>query len=219
MNELRYAVRALMARPLFSAVSALLLAIGIGATTSVYSVVHGVLLTPLPFAEPDRLVRIWNNDVERGFSHFPVTYPELQRWRETNTHFDAMAAMWNSGPFDAVMTRDGVAERVNMLVVTTNFFDTLGVSAMHGRTLLDDDRAGGDAPAMVVSHRLWESAFSSDPGVVGKSVRLLYGPFDRYRIVGVLPPGVDYPSDAEVYVPVLAIYPDWETSRRFEAVR
>ena len=88
MNDIAYALRGLRARPLFAATAILILGIGIGATTAVFSVVNGLLLQPLPYPDQDHLVRIWNNDVDRGFSHFPVTYPELQRWRDASESFE-----------------------------------------------------------------------------------------------------------------------------------
>ena len=94
MHDLFLAFRRLLARPVFAFTATLVLALGIGATTAAFTLVSAVLLEPLPYPQPDRLVRIWKNDVERGFDGYPIVYPEYELWREASASFDEAALMW-----------------------------------------------------------------------------------------------------------------------------
>lgn len=127
-------VRRLQQRPLFSVTVIAILALGIGATTAVFSVVNGLLLSPLPFPEADRLVRISKNDMHRGWSHYPVLDRELDVWRESSASFTGIAALRYTGAYDGTVTVDGSHRTVKILDVTTNYFDVLGVPAFLGPT-------------------------------------------------------------------------------------
>ncbi|HSF15012.1 MAG TPA: ABC transporter permease [Vicinamibacteria bacterium] len=209
-----HTLRTFQKRPLFAAAVVAILGLGIGATTAVFSVVNGLLLSPLPYPEPDRLVRISKNDLQRGWSHYPVLYEELEAWREASESFDGMAALWYTGPSDKAITVDGAHRSVSVLPVTANYFDVLGVSALLGRTFVPADEDGADAPPVVLSYQTWQNLLASDPDIVDTILPI---PGDAgYRVVGVLPPGVDYPSSAEAYVPLLAL-PAWRENRFFEA--
>ncbi|HXV65181.1 MAG TPA: ABC transporter permease [Vicinamibacteria bacterium] len=211
MTALVHTLRTFQKRPLFTAAVVAILGLGIGATTAVFSVVNGLLLSPLPYPEEDRLVRISKNDLQRGWSHYPVLYEELEAWREASESFEGMAALWYTGPSDKAVTIDGAHRSVSVLPVTADYFDVLGVSALVGRTFVPADEDGGDAPPVVLSYRTWQSLLASDPGVV-ETILPIPGDGAGYRVVGVLPPGVDYPASAEIYQ-----VPRWSKDQYFEA--
>jgi predicted permease len=126
-----------------------------------------------------------------------------------------MAALWYTVLSTGAVSVDGAPLSVNLLSVTTNYFDVLEVPALLGRTFLPEDEDAGDAPSMILSFRTWQNLFASDPNIVGKALPV---PGDdlAFRVVGVLPPGVDYPPEAEAYAPLLAL-PHWRKNRIFEA--
>jgi len=216
MKEIAYAIRGLRKRPLFAATTVLILGLGIGSTTAVFSVVNGVLLTPLPFPAPERLVAVWKHNVERGFTHDPLVYPEIVRWRDTSTSFTSAAGMSWHGAGTHTLTLDGTEHHPSTLLVTHEFFDVLEVPALHGRTFLPEDDAGGDAPALVLSHGFWRRAFEGDPGVIGRRVEMRVDLQESFRIVGVLPPGMEFPPDTDAYAVAVSINFGWRDSRTLE---
>ena len=217
MLDVVAAFRSFRARPLFALAVLLLLGLGIGATTAVFSVVHGLVLRPLPFPEPERLVRVYKNYVERDLSEFPLSYPELVRWREASTRLESAAGLWWFDTIDATLVVEQAPRHIRVAPVTSNYFDVLGASALVGRTFEPGDDAGGAAPALVLSHALWNRAFGEDEDVVGRTLRLLVGDHEAYRVVGVLPENRDYPESAEAYVVGIAAFDGWGENRRFEA--
>src|SRR5688572_22740267 len=136
LQDLRYAARALRKSPGFTAIAALTLALGVGATTATFSVVHAMMLRPLPFTEPDRLVRIWESNVERGWPTFAVSHPNYLDWRSQSDSSDSMAAVNNAG---LTMTPNRGAEIVLGLQVTATLLPTLQTAPVLRRTFLDDD--------------------------------------------------------------------------------
>ena len=199
-------VRTFQKRPLFAAAVIAILGLGIGATTAVFSVVNGLLLWPLPYPDADRLVRISKNDIQRGWSHYPVLYREFEAWQEASESFDDLAALHYTGPSNATITVDGAHRTISVLTVTTNYFDVLHVPAFLGRTFVPADEDAGDAPNVVVSYATWRNLLASDLDVVGSTFPVP-GDAKAYRVVGVLPPGADYPASAQVYLAELAMGP------------
>ena len=191
LQDLRYGWRTLTRAPGFSLVAVLTLALGIGANAAIFSVVNAVLLTPLPYANPERLVFIWNRMPTTNFLKAPVAAPDVVDYQRQTTLFEGVAATNNVA--DAGVTGDGNPERIQVAGVTGNFFDVLGVTPALGRSF----SAADDAPlpqnlppaqvppaAMILSHAFWERRFGADPAVVGKTIRV----DDQPRIVvGVLP--------------------------------
>ena len=129
LQDLRYAARALRKSPGFTLVAALTLALGVGANTAIFSVVNAVMLRPLPFAEPDRLVRIWESNVERGWPTFAVSHPNFLDWRAQADSFESLAAINNAG---FTLTSNGEAEIVLGLSVTATFLPTLKITPVAG---------------------------------------------------------------------------------------
>ncbi|HYY58645.1 MAG TPA: ABC transporter permease, partial [Pyrinomonadaceae bacterium] len=187
-QDVRYGVRMLLKRPGFSLVAVLALALGIGANTAIFSVVNAVLLRPLAFAEPERLVMVWGSAPQLGFDLLPATAAESQDWREHNQVFEHVAAFkswaWN-------MTGSNGPEQIWGARVSSTLFPALGVKPIMGRTFLEEeDRVGGNR-VVVMGHGLWQRSFGSDPSIIGKTVTLNSQP---YTVVGVMPPGFKFPG-------------------------
>lgn len=196
-RELRCAVRSLRSRPVLTVAALLLLALGLGINTAVLSVVHGVLLQPLPVTDEDRLVRMWKRDVARGFDHFPILYPEFEAWREGARSFESLAAVSNEGTWTRTLERDGRPSPVAVAVVSDAYFEVLGVRPVLGRGFRPQDATPGGEGAVVLSHRTWRERFGADAAVVGRAVEL-HG--RSMRVVGVAPPGFDLPAGAEIWM-------------------
>ena len=183
--DVRYAVRVLFRAPAFSLLAMLTLALGIGGDTAMFSVLDTYLFRPLPYPQPDRIVRVFRTSIHsQSWPHSAGSFFDQQA---QNTVFEHMAAYSWSNPS---LIDDSGAERLQGMRVTASFFPTLGVPAAHGRWFTDDeDRAGTQAVA-VVSDRLWRRRFGGDPAIVGCTVQL---DADRVTIVGVMPPAFDVP--------------------------
>ena len=193
-QDIRYGFRMLLKKPGFTAVAALALALGVGANTAIFSVVNGVLLRPLPFKDPERLVRLgeWSKEVP-GMS---ISYPNFKDWREQNRVFDGVAAT----QFDSYnLTGSDEPERLQGRNVSWNFFDVLGVRPALGRSFRPEEDHAGAPQVCVISHALWERRFGSDQKIVGKAVTLNGG---AYTVVGVLPAGYRYGTQTDVFVPI-----------------
>jgi predicted permease len=205
LQELRHAARALAHQPGFSAVVVLTLALGIGANTAIFSVVNAVLLEPLPYAEPDRLVRVWSafpvDQVARG-----TTSPlDLDDWRHGASAFDAIAGYPAVSVSGFVITGVDAPDELRTLHVTEDFFQAFGVEAELGRTLRNEDQQQEDNRVVVLSHGAWQRRFGGDPAVVGRGITLNGEPF---VVVGVMPASFEYPTaDIEVWTPI-SIIPD-----------
>ena len=166
----------------------LTLALGIGATTAMFSVVHAVLLKPLPFARPGELVRLWSS-----WTQYPlgsVADPELHEWRERAKTLAGIAAYTAPGGFTLAMP-GGEPETVGVAATSANFFDVLGVRSALGRTFLPGEDATGKNAVVVIGDRLWRRRFGSDPAVVGRTVSLQG---ETVTVVGVMPAAFAYPS-------------------------
>lgn len=186
-QDLSAAARALRRTPAFAAAAVLTLALGIGATATIFTVVNAVLLSPLPYEQPERRVALWNRWT--GFDKTWLSELEAVDYRRLCRTLAAVA-VWSSG--QANLTGGGEPVRVGYAEVTTNTFAVLGARPLAGRTFADDeDREGFDRVA-VISHRLWRSYFGGDPGVVGRTLRL---DGESRTIVGIMPAGFQLPTD------------------------
>ncbi|MGB8541013.1 MAG: ABC transporter permease [Candidatus Acidiferrales bacterium] len=194
IQDLRYGARMLRRNPAFTAIAVLTLALGIGANTAIFSVVHGVLLSPLPYNQPDRLVMIMESNPR--YAHVWVSYPNFRDWQRQAQSFLQMAAFMQQG-YD--LTNPGTPEHIDGSAVTAGFFGTLGVRLTLGRDFSPKEDQRGGAHALIISDRLWRNRFAQDPQVLGKPATL--DGMD-YFIVGVLPPGFRFWSDADVYTPL-----------------
>ncbi|MDQ3070009.1 MAG: ABC transporter permease [Acidobacteriota bacterium] len=183
-RDARLALRMLRSRPAFTAVALLTLGLGLGANTAIFSVVHAVLLRPLPFHEPDRLVFVWNTAPERPIDN--LTPGRLVDFRARATSFDAMAGLSH---VSLNLTGRGTPERLSAASVSANFFEVLGVRPLHGRTF--NPRGEADR-AVVLSHALWRTTFNSEP-LVGQAITLNGMP---HMVLGVMPEPFAWPTVA-----------------------
>jgi predicted permease len=197
-QDLRYGARMLLKRPGFTLVAVVTLALGIGANTAIFSVVNAVLLRPLPYPDPERLLVI---DQQYPRELAGAGEPKFLFWREHSQSFEALAAYSSYGDAGGNLSGGDEAEFVRGLRVSEDFFRVLGVSPAHGRAFTsDEDKPGGDRVA-ILSYELWRRRFGENPGVVGQTV-LLNG--KGINIVGVMPRGFRHGFNTDLYVPMQA---------------
>jgi putative ABC transport system permease protein len=203
MNDLRFALRQLLKSPGFTLVAVLTLALGIGANTAIFSIINGVLLKPLPYPEPDRLVTLWERSPQRGVEQERVSGPNYLDWRAQNTVLADLAVSpgWDGVERFNLVLPDGTT-KVRAGYNSASLFTTLGVKPLLGRALLlEEDRKEGNRVA-VLSHSLWQRHFNGDSNVLGQTLTLdTYGRRD-YTIVGVMPSGFGLPSRGELWLPL-----------------
>jgi predicted permease len=205
LQDLRYGVRMLGKKPGFTVVAVLTLALGIGANTAIFSVVNAVLLNPMPYRDADRLVEFWETNPLKNWTQATVAPANLFDWQKQSQSFDEIAAYMGSdktGPGIAglQLTGGGEPERVKALYVTGNVFSVLGVDAMIGRPLREEETWQGKHMVVVLSHALWQRRFGGDPGIIGQAISLN----GRNReVVGVMSPDFYFPSkEIELWVPM-----------------
>ncbi len=198
LQDIRYAIRTLIKNPLFTVIAVLCLALSIGANTAIFSVVNGVLLSPLPFEDPDELVRIYTvrkkADGSRDqFSLSPQTYVEL---RDGGKSFEQLALLRDR---TLSLTGAGDPERLEAVGATANLFQVLGIRPIRGRTINDDEDRPGGPNVAVIGYSLWQRQFAGNERIVGQTVT-----FDdiSYTVLGIMPQDFSYPSRTEVWVPL-----------------
>ena len=192
VHDLRYGLRTLARRPGFTAVATLVLALGIGSTTAIFSVVDAVVLRPLPYPDPARLVVLWEANERRRIPLMNLAPPNLADWRARSRSFEAIGA-WRNRSFTVV--RDGLAEQLAGGSLTHDMFDVLRVPPALGRTFTAEEHAGAGAPVALISHAYWRRAFAGDRTVVGQ---LLQVDGEPREIVGVMPEGFDFAPPVEL---------------------
>jgi predicted permease len=210
-HDLRYGARVLIKNPGFTLIAALTLALGIGATTAIFSVVNGVLLRPLPYKDPQKLAMVWatrHQDLE-----FPVMSADFADLRKQNQVFEQVTAFH---PQSLNFTGIGEPERLGGVVASTNLFTLLGIEAKLGRTFLPEEERPGNHRAVILSYGLWQRRFGADEQIIGKTISLNDEP---HTIVGVMPPGFQFPlkgamplawqfpGEVDIYIP-LAFTPE-----------
>jgi predicted permease len=188
VDDLKYAVRTLARAPVFAAVAILTLALGIGATTAIFCVVHGVLMKPLPYRDPDRLVNIWV-DLGVGNQSLPAVTPlDYVDYKQRTTLFEGFAAATGGQVIGATGSLTGSksqeTERVDIVPVAANFFQLFGVDPVHGRHFTPEEEKIGSPQVAMLSHRIWQRRFGGDPAIVGQPI-ILDGV--DHTVVGVVP--------------------------------
>ena len=199
LQDLRYAARMLLRSPGFALVAILMLALGIGANTVIYSLVDGILFRPLPFPESERLVSVSQAKPSRGWHENPLSYPNFHDWRAGSRSLTLAAYTGNA--FN--LAGGERPEHVTGASVSASLFQVMGVSPQLGRGLLPEEDREGGKPVVVLSNELWRSHFGADPSIVGKTVRL---DGEARTVVGVMPSGFDFPAQTQLWVP-LALSP------------
>ena len=195
MQDIRFGFRTLRKNAGFTTIAVLTLALGIGANTAMFSVVSGVVLAPLPYFQPDRLVMVLESN--QRFAQDAISYPNFVDWQGSARSFEQMAAIMLHQGYD--LSGPGSPEHLNGVEVTAGFFSTLGVAPSLGREFSPQEDRRGGTPVAIVSNRLWRNRFGASPQALGKSVIL--GGTD-YLIVGVLPPSFRFLDEADVYLPL-----------------
>ncbi len=195
LQDLRHSVRALRNSPGFSAIAILTLALGIGANTAIFSAINSVLLRPLPFHDPDRLVFLYETELAPGT--YPFAGPDYLDWQSQNKTLEGMSLYTWTGRSN--VSGAGEPQSVAMVQTQANFFSVLGIQPYLGRSFaVGEDQDGKDRVA-IVSHGFWMRNFGGDSDVLGKSLELNA---EKYTIVGVMPRSFNYPSGTEIWTPL-----------------
>jgi len=196
-QDLRFGFRQLLSKPGFALIAVLSLALGIGANTAIFSLVDAVLLRPLPFHDPDRLVMVWEDATAIGFPRSALAPANYADWKAQNQVFEDMAAIrWPSYN----LTDEGEPEKVEAQAVTANFFPLLGVKPELGRSFTQEEDQPGANKVVLISYGLWQQRFGGDPAMIGKDI-LLNG--EKTTVIGVMPPGFQFLSkETDLWVPM-----------------
>ena len=215
VRDVKFALRMFAKRPAFTATSVLTVTLGVGGVTAIFSVVNAVLLRPLPYAEPDRIVRIWENSVRDGrvIPRFAISSAEFVAFRrETRVLEDVAAVSTGSG----TMYGGEYPDRIRIGLVSWNFFQFLGVKPTLGRAFVEGENRPGADPVALLDHSQWRAQFGGDSSVIGRTIRLNE---TQYTVVGVLPQGfrwLGFPWDVNVWTP--RSLPESEAGPHFLAV-
>ena len=197
LHDLRYAVRTQLKNPAFTIVAVIALALGIGANTAIFSVVNTVLLRPLPYKDPERLVMVWEDASKHGYPRDTPAAANFVDWRDQNQVFESMAAIADES-FN--LTGAGDPERLEGRRVSANLFPMLGVEPQIGRVFTAAEDQPGSGNVVVLSYGLWQRRFGGDPSIVGKPLTLNG---NSYTVVGVMPARFQFPtSDDQAWVPI-----------------
>jgi putative ABC transport system permease protein len=199
-QDLRYGARMLAKNPGFTLIAVFTLALGIGANTAIFSVVNAVLLRPLPYRDAERIVAI--QELNEEGKRVQVTAANFLDWRAQQTTFAQLAAIF-ARPANLALGEQ--AERINLAVVSANFFEVFGARAERGRLFMATDEQAGHAPVIVISHGLWQSRFGGAADLVGRDVTL---DGKSYTVVGIAPAGFQYPNQTEAWLPPLRLAPE-----------
>src|SRR6266403_5941787 len=197
LQDIRYGMRMLAKNPAFTVIAVLTLALGIGANTAIFSVVENLLLRPLPYSQPERLVEIANTYLPQipkaGLS--PGDYAD---WKRQNSSFSEMGA-YAKVLQGFNLSGEGEPQRVQAAYADSGLFPMLGIRPVAGRSFIPEEDRAGNAPVVVLGHRLWQRRFGGDPRVVGRMIAL---DNQRYTVVGVLPPGFQLLRWPDLWMPI-----------------
>ena len=189
-GDVRYGARLLVKHPGFTSVAMIALALGIGATTAIFSVVNAVLLRPLPYENPERLVQVWENNLPRGWVQDPVSPRNFIDWQGQSRSFEALAA-YEYESF--TLTGSDASERIGGALVSASLIEVMGTRPALGRGFLSEEDRRGVARVVILSDRLWQRRFGARPDVIGQSLILNN---ESFTVVGVMPPAFQFPSQS-----------------------
>jgi len=188
IQDLRYGARMLLKNPGFTLVAIITLSLGIGANTTIFSLINSLLLKPIPFPQADRLALVWQSQVNNPKSRNIVSAPNFWDWQRQNEVFENMAVFDTAGKgYD--LSGDGEPERVSGVRVSAGFFDTLGVKPRLGRAFSPEEEQPGKHQVVVISDGLWRSRYNSDPAIVGKTIKV---DSENHTVIGVMPPEFEF---------------------------
>ncbi|HET8645083.1 MAG TPA: ABC transporter permease, partial [Vicinamibacteria bacterium] len=211
-QDLRFAVRTMLKRPLVTAVAVATIAIAIGANAAIFSVVRAVLLKPLPYKDPSRLVWVWDTNPQKQIRR---TSSSVAGWTAYRDEAGVFESLGGSHDWLPNLTGAGEPESVISYRFSGEFFRTLGVPALLGRTFDEQETRPGQDRVVVLAHSLWQRRFGGDRGVIGRSVLLDGNP---HTVIGVMPPGFQHPPRVELWVPMV-LEPDVAANPRLRFVR
>ncbi len=215
VRDLRYTARQLRKSPAFAITVVLTLALGIGATTAIFSCVYGLLLKSLPFQDERSIITIseTNSQVKGGSE---ATYLDYLDWRKQQSSFTKVAAYSTLNPSSVSLVLDGRPEQVHRVLASGNFFSLLGVSPLAGRLFNNQDDVTGKDHVAVLSASAWATYFGRDPGAIGRSLSLNGA---NYTLIGVLPSNASFPADGEVWLPLSLLDQPTQASRVWHSVK
>ena len=194
--DIRYGLRSLLKRRGATAIALVTLALGIGVNTAIFSAVDSILLRPMPFKDPDRLVSVWEQTPALGIQQNQAAPANFFDLRDQNQSFEALGAY---GPLDINLTGGGDPERLDGQLVTANVFSILGVAPALGRTFLPNEDQPGQEHVVVLSDALWQRRFNRDPSILNRNITLNG---ESFTVVGVMPRGFFFPlREIELWVP------------------
>ncbi|HEX8775369.1 MAG TPA: ABC transporter permease [Pyrinomonadaceae bacterium] len=214
-QDLRYGLRILLKQRGFTTVAIIALALGVGATSAVFSIVNAVLLHPLSIDEPERVVMLWENNTARNHTEVEVSYPNYISWRERNHVFEEVAAL-PSVNFDMTLTGNGEPQQVEASTVSANFFKLLGTRAALGRTFAPEDEKAGAPAVVLISDGLWKRRYGADASVLGQQLTV---EGESATIIGVMPADFDFPKGVELWTPLTPSPGGWTEQRGFRVLR
>ena len=206
LRDLKFSARSLLKRPALTFIAIVTLAIGIGANSAIFSTINALLLKPLPFPDPERIVALWDKVPSRGVERNEVAVANYLDWRAQNKSFEQLGIYrwWSTN-----LTGSDSPERVQGFAVTPNFLEVVGVKPMMGRGFFaEEDQPGKDAVALL-TYSLWQRRFGADPNIVNKTISTNG---TARTVIGVMPPDFNYPKGAEIYAP-LQITPELARNR------
>ena len=193
-DDVRYAVRRLVKAKRFTMAASTALALGIGANTTVFTLVNAILIRSMPFDDPDRIVAVWTGNPEG--QRQAVSYPDYEDWRDQASTLASLAAYTNTNV--NVSDDEQVPERILGAHVSPNFFRLLGEQPVLGRDFGPDDDRDGAEPVALLGHGLWDTRYAGDPGVLGRTIRVNGR---AVTVVGVMAPGMRFPNDTDIWIP------------------
>jgi putative ABC transport system permease protein len=208
LQDLRYAARTLRFHPGFAAVAITCLALAIGVNTMVFSIVEGVLVQPLPFADPDRIMQLNESNPQSGIVRAGLSYLNLRDWEERSRSFAAIAG---TSQRSFALADRGDAERYDGAAISWELFSLLGVAPAVGRDFVATDDRPGAEPVVLLSDEIWQLRYHADPAVVGRSVSINGRP---HTIVGVMPPNFEFPMFQKLWVPLTPLAHEEPRDRR-----
>lgn len=212
-QDLRFGLRMLLKNPGFTITAVLSLIIGIGATSAIFSVVNGVVLRPLPYRQPERLVRIWQNKTQASISQIPVSAGNVNVWRKQARSFETVAAFYSTA---SIITGDAEPEQIPGANVSHDLLPMLGYQPILGRSFLEADNKPGGEKVVILSHKLWQRRFGGDPSILGHAITLDHT--NQFTVIGVMPPEASFPGKAEFWLPEKVTATDRHDMRRLSAI-